>query len=71
MIISDLSYLESAEDTTIQGSGNYAGVSQSGYAAAGNNSSFYGGNLSYGNVAASVNVSNVDQYYSKKYFSFH
>ncbi|NDJ19295.1 hypothetical protein [Myxacorys almedinensis] len=61
MVISDLSYLETAENTAIAG-GNYAHVDQDADAYAGNNSSYYwGGNISYGNVAVAANVSSIYQ----------
>lgn len=66
MIISDLSYLETAEGINIEGSSNYAYVSQYASATAGNN---YGGhNASIGNTAVAVNTSNIQQYSFKKYF---
>jgi hypothetical protein len=67
MIISDLSYLEIAEDTNIEGSANSAYVGQVAIAEAGNNKGYY--NTSYGNTAVAINISNIDQFYIKK-FSF-
>ncbi|NDJ19294.1 hypothetical protein [Myxacorys almedinensis] len=70
MIISDLSYLETAENAAIAG-GNYAYVDQDAYAAAGNNSSYYGGNISYGNTAVALNTSHITQYKFKKKYGYY
>ncbi|NDJ19293.1 hypothetical protein [Myxacorys almedinensis] len=70
MIISDLSYLETAENTAIAG-GNYAHVDQDAYAAAGNNSSYYGGNVSIGNTAVALNISTITQLSFKKKYGYY
>jgi hypothetical protein len=72
MIISDLSYLESASTSTVEGGDNYAYVDQYAKSSAGNNYGSY--NFSYGNSATSLNISNIYQddsdYYKKYYRSY-
>ena len=68
MIISDLSYLEVAEEA-IEGSGNSAYVSQYAYSAAGNNSGGY--NASLGNTAISINTSSINQYNTKYGYGYY
>jgi hypothetical protein len=69
MIISDLSYLDIAVVSNIEGGDNYAYVSQSANANAGNNNGSY--NVSIGNQATAVNVADIKQidndYYSYYY----
>jgi hypothetical protein len=72
MIISDLSYLESASTSTVEGGDNYAYVDQYAKSSAGNNSGYF--NRSYFNKATSANVSYIYQddsdYYKKYYRSY-
>ncbi|NDJ19292.1 hypothetical protein [Myxacorys almedinensis] len=70
MTISDLSYLEAAENAAIAG-GNYAYVDQDADAYAGNNYSYYGGNKSIGNTAVALNVSAISQYSFKKGYGYY
>ncbi len=68
MIISDLSYLEIAVESNIEGGDNYATVSQTAYAAAGNNNGGY--NISVGNSATAVNVADIKQF-DNDYYSYY
>jgi hypothetical protein len=68
MIISDLSYLEIAAESNIEGGDNSAYVYQYASSSAGNNNGSH--NVSVGNSATSINISNIKQFDNDYYYYY-